>query len=45
MKKNIIRKNTIVNNIVPPANANANNTPKANIGIPIYCTKNGTNVV
>ncbi len=45
MKKNIIMKNTTVNNIVPPANANANSTPSANIGIPIYCIKNGTSTV
>ena len=33
----------MVNTTVPPANAIANNIPKKNKGIPIYCITNGKN--
>ena len=37
-------KNTIVNNIVPPANDKASNIPNTNNGRPKYCIINGKNV-
>ena len=45
IKKYINIKNNIMNNNVPPAKANANNAPRINNGIPIYCIINGKNVV
>ena len=40
----ILIQNITIKSIVPPANANANNTPNANNGIPIYCRINGISV-
>ena len=44
MKKYMNIQNNIENNNVPPAKASANNIPRINNGIPIYCITNGRNV-